>query len=81
MHKNILARIVYNKPQAEIKLKKDRQKNIKNCFSCNGLKKIKNKTIILVDDIVTTGSTLNECAKVLKNSGARRVIGLTFARG
>ncbi|MDD5606052.1 MAG: hypothetical protein PHR51_01880 [Patescibacteria group bacterium] len=37
--------------------------------------------IVLVDDVATTGATLNECAKVLKDAGARRVWGLVVARG
>lgn len=42
---------------------------------------LRGRTIILVDDICTTGATLNECAKVLKESGARKVIGFVIARG
>ncbi|MGQ9728093.1 MAG: ComF family protein, partial [Candidatus Fervidibacter sp.] len=36
--------------------------------------------VVVVDDVMTTGSTLNEIAKVLKRAGARRVYCLTFAR-
>ena len=41
--------------------------------------KLEGKNIVLVDDIATTGATLKECAKVLKKSGAKRVIGVTLA--
>lgn len=41
---------------------------------------INGKTVIIVDDIVTTGSTLNECAKILRQSGAKEVWGLVLAR-
>ena len=41
---------------------------------------LKNKKIILVDDIATTGATLNECAKVLKSAGAKKVFGIVLAR-
>ena len=41
---------------------------------------LKNKKILLIDDIATTGATLNECAKVLKNSGAKKVFGVVLAR-
>jgi len=42
---------------------------------------IKNRKILLVDDIYTTGSTLEECAKVLKEAGAKEIIGIVVARG
>ena len=58
----------------------DRKLNIKNAFELNTKYLIRNTNVFLVDDIVTTGSTLLEAAKVLKKAGARRVIGLTLAR-
>ena len=42
---------------------------------------IKGKTILLVDDVYTTGSTLNECSKVLKDTGASKIYTLTLAVG
>ena len=44
------------------------------------LNNLKNKKILLVDDIATTGATLNECAKILKLNGAKKVFGLVLAR-
>jgi competence protein ComFC len=41
---------------------------------------VKGKTIVLVDDVATTGSTLNECARALKRAGADRVLCLILAR-
>ena len=42
---------------------------------------IKNRNILLVDDIYTTGSILEECGKVLKEAGAKEIIGIVVARG
>ena len=63
--------------QAKLK-REDRLKNVKNAFV------IENNidgNVLLIDDVFTTGSTLQECAKVLKKGGAKAVIGFTIARG
>lgn len=57
-----------------------RQKNIKNTFSLTGLPEVLDKTVLLVDDVFTTGATLNECARVLKRGGCKKVIGFALAR-
>ena len=58
-----------------------RKENVRGIFEIlNPKPKILNQNIFLVDDIVTTGSTLKEAANVLKKSGAKRVIGLTLVR-
>lgn len=56
----------------------DRALNLKSTFKLNGL--LEFKKIIIVDDVHTTGATLNECAKVLKAAGAKEVIGVCFAK-
>ena len=81
MENNILLRSKHQKPQAELKDKQERMENAKNIFYCRQPNNIKNKTIILIDDISTTGSTLDECARILKQSGAEKVIGLVVAKG
>ncbi|MBI2674214.1 MAG: ComF family protein [Candidatus Yanofskybacteria bacterium] len=78
---NILTRVANPKHQAEIKKKEERLENVKNNFRVKNIELIRSKTIILVDDICTSGATLNECARVLKESGAKRVIGFVLARG
>jgi len=67
------------KPQMELN-KAERIENIKNCFAIKNKKEIENKTIILLDDVYTTGTTMEQCAKVLKENGAKEVWGLTIAR-
>ncbi|MBP2634070.1 MAG: phosphoribosyltransferase [Firmicutes bacterium] len=57
----------------------ERKQNIKDAFTIIEQMKLKGKTVLLVDDIFTTGATMNECAKMLKQAGAVKVIGLTIA--
>ncbi|MCG2711452.1 MAG: ComF family protein [Candidatus Omnitrophica bacterium] len=57
-----------------------RQKNMRDAFGCADKVFFKNKSILIVDDIFTTGATLNECSRVLKNAGAKKVYTLTIAR-
>ncbi len=57
-----------------------RQKNLKDAFSIDEPGKIAGKRILLVDDVLTTGTTANECSKVLLRKGALRVDVLTLAR-
>ena len=69
---SILKRTVNTKPQNALN-KKEREANIKNAFSLIDNIDIKNKSILIVDDIFTTGTTVNECCKVLKKAGAFKV--------
>ena len=48
--------------------------NIKNSFALNDKYDIKGKSVILIDDIFTTGATVNECSKILRKAGAKRII-------
>lgn len=59
---------------------RERVLNVYDSFGVKFPERVKNKTVLLVDDISTTGATLSEAARVLKNSGAKRVIGLVVAR-
>ncbi len=78
-------------PQAQIKDHKTRKTNIKGIFEidpkftkkCLDKKQnlLKDKTIILIDDVITTGATLSEAAKVLKCAGAKEIWGLVVAKG
>lgn len=80
--KKILKRHKYTRQQARLD-KASRKKNIKNAFFIppKWHHKIKNKSIVLIDDVVATGSTLDQAAKVFKNTGAKKVIAIVIARG
>ena len=74
-----LQRTKETKSQFGLKLK-ERKENLKDAFTLNTNYAIHNTNVFLVDDILTTGSTLFEAAKVLKKNGAGKVWGLTLAR-
>lgn len=74
-----LRRIRYTLPQTGLK-SAERSKNVRKAFEFSGQKALKGWTVLLVDDVATTGSTLNECARVLKRAGADKVICLVLAR-
>lgn len=57
-----------------------RRRNVKGVYEALPDPDIRGKTILLVDDIVTTGATLSEAASVLQKAGAASVVGLTLAR-
>jgi ComF family protein len=67
-------------PQTELD-NEARKENIKGVFLVKDNKKIDEKNILLIDDVYTTGSTMEEAAKVLKRAGAEKVIGIVIARG
>ena len=65
----------------QIHVKPDmRRKQVKNAFAVADKKLFKNTHVLLIDDIITTGATLNEIARVLKNAGARQVDNVVIAR-
>ncbi len=76
--KKILKRKKYTKSQSMMH-SKERKLNIADAFKVNKPDVIIGKTIVVVDDIFTTGSTLQECGRVLKIAGAKKVIALTAA--
>lgn len=59
----------------------ERKKNVVNAFRCKKPEQVKGKIILLVDDVFTTGSTLQECAQALREAGAVNVSSFSIARG
>lgn len=72
-------RVKNTKPQVGLN-KKQRMENIKNAFEIKNKNEFKGKIIFLLDDVYTTGATMEECARILKKSHAKEVWGLTAAR-
>ncbi|MBU0999165.1 hypothetical protein KKG24_02555 [Patescibacteria group bacterium] len=79
LENNILIKIKETEHQARIKNRNERLKNLIGSFAVKNSELIKNRNIILIDDITTTGATLTEAKKVLKQADARKVIAFTVA--
>jgi ComF family protein len=75
----LLLRVKDTESQAK-KTRAERAKNIKGAFQINRPDRVAGLDILLVDDVLTTGATASEAAKILKRSGARRVEVFTLAR-
>lgn len=75
-----LKRIRFTAPQMNLG-REERLQNIKGAFEIKNHNSITDKQLLLVDDIFTTGATVNECSKVLMKAGAKQVFVLTLARG
>lgn len=80
MDEKILVRKKYTSPQMKIGDYKQRKENVRGAFHVINPEKISGKNILLIDDIATTGSTIFECARVLKESGAKEVYAAVIAR-
>lgn len=79
---DLLIRKKFTKPQTELK-GKERRENVRGVFSLNPNYKLqitKYNSLILFDDVWTTGATIKEATKVLKRAGANKVWALTLAR-
>lgn len=74
-----LKRLKATKSQGHLSPQK-RKENVKGCFIIKNPAKIRGKTVLLIDDVYTTGSTVNECAKILLKAGAKQVDVLTLAK-
>ncbi len=78
-YEKILKKIVNNERQSQLS-KTKRIQNVKNAYDMQQGKIIEGKKVILFDDIYTTGSTVNECSKILKANKAKEVLVLTLAK-
>jgi ComF family protein len=82
---NLLLKVKDTAPQASLK-QRERRKNLKRAFLVNPkfrdeiASEIKGKKILLIDDVITTGATIESCAKELKRRGAAKIVVLAIAR-
>jgi competence protein ComFC len=74
-----LVRVKQAQPQVRAVDVEERRRNVAGAFACRD-EKLGGKQIVLVDDVCTSGATLESCAAALKNKGATSVWGLTLAR-
>ena len=67
-------------PKQSLLSMKERFENLKDAFKIKEKINLKGKTIILIDDVFTTGTTLNECSLVVKKLRPEKIIAFTFAK-
>lgn len=75
----IVCKKIDNAPQAKISNKKQRLENVKGVFEIKNKEIVKGRTIIVIDDVTTTGGTITEIMKILKKAGAKKVVGFAVA--
>ena len=79
IEKNIIKKLKNTPPQSSLN-KEQRQENIRGVYKVFNIEKIENKNILIIDDIYTTGSTVNECSKMLRKAQPRKVDVLVLAK-
>lgn len=75
-----LTRIKNTPPQTEAVSAKERLQNVKDCFAVTDPQKLRDKRVILIDDVTTSGATFLAAAEALKAAGARSVLALAAAK-
>lgn len=77
---NVLLKVRKSAVQSSLGVSQ-RKNNVINTYGIKNAKNILNKNVLLVDDIYTTGATVNECSRILKKYGASKVFVVTIAHG
>ncbi|HEY4519398.1 hypothetical protein A2833_02315 [Candidatus Azambacteria bacterium RIFCSPHIGHO2_01_FULL_44_55] len=86
LRNDLIKRIEFNKPQADINDWKERKENVSGAFEAKNPKMILKLSrdhykFILIDDVSTSGATLEACARALKDAGAKEICAMVIARG
>lgn len=76
---DIIKKKLETKPQARITNRNERLRNVRDVFEIINPDVIKGRTIVVIDDVTTTGGTIKEILKLLKSSGAKKVVGFAVA--
>ncbi len=79
-HKAVLLMRTRPRPNKQILSLEERWESVRGAFATRPGSQVDNKRVLLVDDVLTTGATLDACARALLESGAKSVVGLTVAR-
>ena len=74
-----LRKVTDNPPQSTLETEEQRRANVLGVYEAVNAEQFRGKRLLLVDDILTTGATLSECVRVLKEAGAGEVMCLTLA--
>jgi ComF family protein len=79
LHTGILRRVRPTVSQTGL-TRPQRRENVRGAFEVSRAEMIRGRTVMVIDDVYTTGTTLNECSRVLRRAGAKRVVVATVAR-
>ncbi|HXO60385.1 MAG TPA: ComF family protein [Candidatus Acidoferrales bacterium] len=79
-YKSVLLTRIRPRPDKHLLSFEERWESVRGAFATRPGSQVDNLRVLLVDDVMTSGATLDSCAKVLREAGARSVIGLTVAR-
>lgn len=78
-YENVLKQIKSKRPQHTLSMR-ERFQNVKGIYAVRNRINLKGKTVLLIDDIVTTSASINECSKIIKRAGAEKVYCLSAAK-
>jgi competence protein ComFC len=79
-YKSVLLTRIRPRPDKHLLSYEERWESVRGAFATRPGSQVDNLRVLLVDDVMTSGATLDSCAKTLREAGARSVIGLTVAR-
>lgn len=79
VNEGVLVRVRSTPPQVRAGNRAQRRRNVADAFACRN-DSLRGASVLVIDDVMTTGATLDACARALRTAGARSVWGLTFVR-